>query len=393
MVCREAVPSAAQLRELAAAGWSVAVESHWPTLRRDGVTVRWLPAWTGRAMSIADAAAFWQAMRWRLGRVAHGAVPIGSPGTTGRDLWLRLMPGGAEFPVLAGPVADWLRAISGQGRVQVLPPAAAAVPRVVEIDQRLAYLAVMRNLPAGKPEWLDGDPASRWAVGKASARWQAPKGWRRASPFAPGGWQLNGQGWVDLAEVAAARSAGWHVWIDAAVVWPRTCDPYRTWAARIREQIDSPPAVIDRRVWRAAWRAIALHTVGAMHGAPRRTSHYGDVPPADAVRPRLTDGGVFRWETTAPALWPTTLHPEWTSAIWSRARLRLLTGPLRTGEWHLPDGIDCIGFRTDALYLTGDPGWPDDGAPGRFRVKRVGGGRAWPTGQAELLDGLTEVTP
>jgi hypothetical protein len=28
-----------------------------------------------------------------------------------------------------------------------------------------------------------------------------------------------------------------------------------------------------------------------------------------------------------------------------------------------------VAFRTDALYLTTDPGWADDGKPGRYRLK------------------------
>lgn len=391
LVCGDETPGVHELAALAASGWSVAVESHWPTLRRDGCTVRWLPAWTGRQMATVHAAYFWRALAGRLHGACYGARPIGSPGTTGRDLMLRCLPAGVEYPCLPPVVAEWLRSVSRQGRIQVLPAEVEHVERVVEVDMRLAYLAVMQSLPIGLPTWRDHcGPDNPYSPGKAYACWRAPRGWRRSSPFQPGGWPTTGAGWVDLCEVHAARRAGWDVEIVASVAWDTYGHPLRHWRDVIQHHAARPPHGVDAGVWRAAWRAMALHAVGAMHGAPRRQSHFGspsDVP-VDAVRPRLTSGDVARWETTAPAVWPETLHPEWSSTIWSRARLRLLTGPGRTGEWHLPDTTHVLGFRTDAIYMTEAPAWLDNGQPGAYRVKRIGGARAWPITQQQLLHGL-----
>jgi hypothetical protein len=83
-----------------------------------------------------------------------------------------------------------------------------------------------------------------------------------------------------------------------------------------------------------------------------------------------------------------TSHPEWSAEMWGRCRARLLSSPavggVRTGALHVPPG-SVIGLRTDGLTLVGDPGWPDDGAPGRFRlVGRARGVFGWPQTEAEL---------
>src|SRR5690606_26455092 len=134
------------------------------------------------------------------------------------------------------------------------------------------------------------------------------------------------------------------------------------------------------------------HTIGAFHGRPHRTTrastHAQDVPP-DARDWRL-EGDTFLWAEGERQAWPGMAHHEWSAAICARRRPRLLSGPTGAkGVWagvlHV-DPAQLVTCRTDAIYLTSDPGWPDDGSVGRFRRKRlVEGPLRVPTNQTELL--------
>lgn len=410
LVCTEAAPKMAELVALAGDGWSVYADgtsgARWPTLRRDGRVVRWLAAWTGRPMDVKSAVMLWGMLEAAAMRLAPGLRPIGAPGTTGRDAWLRLIPDGVSYPLLADDTAELLRSTSAQGRVEPSnehPTHITAGPDiggVWEYDARLAYLAALGELPAGEPTrlgarqgraWLDANPYGR---GRYEVDFAAPAGWGHVGILrADGAWPLEGTGWADGSEVALAQRHGWAVSVRQALVWERTCSPFRGWADRLVRTMGAPPRGADADVWRAVWRAVALHTIGAMHGAPRKVTRIAPTVdmPADAEGERPIGGDLSRWVETSSALWPETHHPEWTSTIWSRARCRLLDAPAgkgrRVGALHVPAG-DVLAFHTDAIYLARPADWPDDGALGRFRAKRS---RAFPrpqprpTTQAALL--------
>lgn len=55
------------------------------------------------------------------------------------------------------------------------------------------------------------------------------------------------------------------------------------------------------------------------------------------------------------------------------------------GALHVPPGT-VVAFRTDAIYLTQDPGWPSRGVPGDYLLKGVlPGPVAKPTTVVDLL--------
>lgn len=409
-VTGEAPASTASLSVLAASGWQVAAETATPTLRREGGgTVRWLSPWTGKTISPLHAGRWWSALSSTLAAVAPGARPMGSPGSTGRDVWLRTIPAGVEYPVMSEAAQAFVRSVAGQGRIEVLPPARETLPALYELDARLAYLGCLSNLPIGEPvtvtvragEWIESHP---YAPGWARARWAAPTGWKRPGILTANTirddagrpvWPLDGEGWANLAAIRLARAWGWSVTMDRAVAWERTAHPMRTFVRAMTRGLDSPAEGVEPAVWRASWRAMALHTIGAMYAAPRKVTHIlpidqADAAPADAENFRpMPAQGIVRYVTTVPALWPDTHHPEWSATVWERARVRLLDAQGSTGErvgaLHVPAG-NVVAMRTDALYLTRDPGWRDDGAIGRYRVKRSAAGpHVWPTSQRELL--------
>jgi hypothetical protein len=228
---------------------------------------------------------------------------------------------------------------------------------------------------------------------------QTGRGW--TYPNRPGGHFTT---WVDGAELAMIRR--W--WGPASIrgVWEamtfrhgRPLDNYARRLMRLLAAIDdhetAHATTDDAAVYAAARRAvrsIALHSIGSLTGKPRRVTRsqpitYGP-PPVGAVHARL-DGGEWRWSETGPPRQPALAQPQMAAAVWARARTRLLDGPavddIPTGALHVPRGW-VVGFRTDAIYLTHDPRWPDDGRPGRYRRKTtVPGPMVAPTNQTQLL--------
>lgn len=378
------------------------------TWRRDadGATVRVSPfgAWRPGVVETATAAEAW---RWTDAAVsdATGGVLLATPSTTGRDTLARLFPKDVELPTLADDLAEQIRSTSTQHRMELVTPPGAIVPAMYELDMRLAFAAVLRNLPAGEPERVKGEPIDYLPNrhGRYLCRWNVPDGWNGPGALptlTADGWRWPsrpgeaGAGWVDGAELALARRYGWTVAVAESVLWPTrpTVDPCRTWAEKMTglyAAAEAGPAGITgdaAAVARSMIRAIIIHAIGSLRGNGQRVTRTATPETAAAKGAdkhewwTLEDGTVV-WVEHHDARWAEWVRPEWTAAIWARNRCRLLDGPgakprasraataPRTGAYNLPGGIGLIGFRGDAIYLTGDPLWADDGKPGRYRVK------------------------
>jgi hypothetical protein len=400
-------PVAAELERFARDGWGVTYGGRWPVMRRptgdDGsVGVRWWGSWIGerRVTSPAEAEHTWTAIA-RACRLMHRARPAPTPARLGRELWHRGIPEGVVYAVPSPELARWIRDASHQGRIEVLP-GSGSVP-IYEYDARTAYLAVLNGLPVGAPRLVVGERKSLdvdpYAPSRYLIDWRAPSGWDRCGVFREGGGYPLASTvaqWADGAEVHLARRNGWHIQVHAVVVWPARADPLRGWHKRLDDVRTVVPAGVDPLTWRNVWRSVELQTIGAFTGGgirPRcmaRTTR----PPVGAT---AMGEGVFRWRREAVT--DPGAHPEWSAAIWARARVRLLDCPSgggegapRAGAWNVP-AADVIGFRTDAIYTTCEQrGWVDDGAPGRFRLARLRTeARAWPENQAAMIDGLHRV--
>lgn len=143
------------------------------------------------------------------------------------------------------------------------------------------------------------------------------------------------------------------------------------------------PAVVEAAS--GAIRQILLQTIGAFNSRGNVSTitvdSSWDVPQQYAHTVREI-GGKFVYEEPAPIRerQKPYYHPELASQVWSRARARVLHGPMAKGEkkgaLHV-DPTTLVGINGDALYTTSLPAWSlpmeygglDDGAVGRLRLK------------------------
>lgn len=363
-------------------------------VRPDGreVEVHRADAYFGSGVTPAAAAAGADELVGQLGDRFDGAGMLATPATTGRELILRSLPPGA-FSCLADDHQDLIRSTSGQGRIEMLW-SGGDLGELAEYDGRFMYAALCWGLGAGpavhddRPVW---EPRAR---GRYRVRFTVPAGWEHVGilgVMSGDGWEYPTEGvhetWADGAELLVAEKHGWTFDVlERLLLADGKADPLRRWADRLvaaREAVSTDEA-------RSALRSILLHGLGALHGRPSTVTKVtaADEVPADAELVRVEGDRVVWTAAGATAKWAAMSHPEWTSAVWARARARLLDGPRGVGALHVPRS-DLVAFRTDAIYLAGRrPDWEhaDDGKPGRFRlVGHTVGPMAGPTTSAELL--------
>lgn len=409
-------------------GWSG--ESHYladpdlPVLRfrhADGrrVTIMRAAAWWGETdADVATCAAAWEGLGRALDAVPAfaGAGLADTPATTGRALWLRTIPEGRNYPVLSAELRELIAATSGQGRIQRLDPPAgtSSGESFAYLDGRFMYAALTWGMPVGEPirhsgTEVDGWDAREWTSNlRGRGRWRitatVPEGWDHVGMFAApsgGGWVYPDQSgqrfttWADGSEVWAAMERGWEPKIHEGITWAegKPLDVWRDALVKVWATANASEAPAARLGAKAV-RQILVSTLGAFatraHPVTRSTgAEDAAAVPAGAEVRRVGDRLVWTEQGSLSAWSEQTSHVEWAATVWARARTRLLTargvGQERVGALTLPrDRI--VAFSTDALYLAGGaPGWADDGAPGRFRVKgHRPGAFAWPTSWAEV---------
>lgn len=424
------------------AGWRVADRGHYladadaPVCRwTDGqltVEVHHAGSWFGDTeASAGELADVWRRLGIAVDRAFPGGRLMATPSTTGRDLWLRTIGPKQEWPVLAPELAELVHATAGQGRIELrgAPEAEGIAPAFTYLDGRFMYAGLTWGLPVGKPRlWSSRELAGltdaeadallhgrgRWHVrARVPADWQhvgllmAPAAGAMNRPAVGpmpvgGGWHYPSaprelvECWADGAEVLLARNHGWRVELVEGMTW-REGKPLNVWRDRllgIWQQANAAGVPLAA----AAVRRMLLFGIGAFASRSHPSTHAVHVDQADASTGAGALDGVRHvgdmlvWQTPAQlGEWAANMaHPEWAAAVWARARVRLLDAPAgagygRVGALHVP-GSAVIGFRTDALYLTHDPQWPDDGEVGRFRCKgRITEPRPWPATVAELL--------
>lgn len=402
----------------------VALIGRWRgTGRWDGRTVEVQRAhiWFGEGVySARDAALAWAVLRRAVAEEFPGGVLLSSPATTGRDLWRRVIPRKAEFPVLSAELRELIQSTSGQGRRELCAPPEprAKVPYVVQYDMRLAYAALAWGMPVGAPTMVTGRAFADMAddeqhkVLARRGRWlvkaTVPGGWEHVgilpTPRSDGTWEWPSKpgtsftSWCSASELALARLHGWPVRVIEGFHFNEG-KPLNTWKDKLVKiyaaERGDVPAGVSKRVATAA-RMMILSSVGAF--ASRSHAITRSVPVTEAAAlpdnaPIREVGGMYVWEerTERSAWMERTSHPEWSAEIWARCRTRLLDAPtgqpgIKAGALHVPPG-NVIGMRTDGLTLAMDPGWFDDGAPGRFRLTgRMRGVFDWPTTDAALSE-------
>lgn len=381
----------------------VYLDGHFPVIRCGRGYVTEAAQWFGKAAveeaGAAHCARVWQ---WLTAAVQHywhdpKIVLLATPASTGRDLWLRsIPPNHPGWEVLDSEHQDWIRSSAHQGRIELMPRAQDTIEELIESDLRLAYLAVARNLPMGRPTMRQSPEVSEFAARQPS-RWEieftVPKSWKLPGLLpvmgAHGSWSYPVRGThsavIDGCELQLALQHGWKVTASKALLWPESGDPLRAFIDRLQRILSDSlrHSPLTQTLVRSAVRALALHTIGSLHGAPHRVTRTGsaDEVPADAERLQVLDDGSLQWVEQQAPQWAETVHPEWSTHIWARARYRvalpLLAAPVGS----------IVAVRTDAIYSTNllDVA-ADDGKAGRWVVKRrMVGPMRWPETHSELL--------
>lgn len=366
-------------------------------------------AWFGEGAysPIAAAAAFELVEAGVAHYFGDGARCLSTPATTARALWRRTIPAGRSYPVQSDEVRELIHATAGQARRELLPaPANGWLPGFAYLDGRLMYGALTWGMPVGAPvryARLDTRDPDAEKVLRGRSRWlvraTVPAGWDHvgllmapAGPAPSDGWRYPAEpgerfeAWCDGSEVWHALRAGWRVDVVEGLSWSEG-KPLEAWVNRLRQlygalergngaRVADEPADV-RKLAAGAVRRILLFGIGgfAARGGRyvnRRESARTANLPVDALDVAI-DGETVTWRERVDAGDTSCAHPEWSATVWARARVRLLTAP--TGDATVAAGAltlprrDIVAFSTDALYLTRDPGWPDDGQPGRFRRK------------------------
>lgn len=331
------------------------------------------------------------------GAFGAGAHCMGTPGRTGLDLFERSLPVGAEYPAIPAKLAELIRHNIGQGRIEFCAPTdAAPVDELISLDARWMYAACVEKLPRGPVEHLEGAAARRvgfekYALAFYRVVFRVPDDWGYSFGLLPA-WNertertywpkanTSPSSWYEAVvaepELRVAVDMGWHV--KVCEIWrfdpTGTPDPARNWMEKLRtlRARQHDPLVAG------ALRNIGNHTVGQWHRDAQRKLHITPVAdkgsiPLDALDvapyPSLADAREWRWYT------PGTLHrdqlryqhPEMSAYVWSYSRRRLV---LRAIEYQRQTGGMIAAFRNDALVVTRDPQWVDDGRIGTFREKR-----------------------
>jgi hypothetical protein len=368
-----------------------------------------------------------------------------TPGLTGRELWRTTIPYGKAYPILPQDCRDLIRHTEGQGRFELLPPPASLpdglAPELVYLDGRFMYAAPALTEEIGiGPVIYDRLPIYEgFGPGRYSIRFRIPFDWHhvglfmvplpddpraalRASrtreglrrwyfPSAPG---MVGETWADAAELRIAFAPFPHRCPDCAAHYKAndgTRCPLHSWEITILERLiftkDRPLRGWAERLVaardccegddlaQATLRSILLHAIGGFHSQGAHltaASHDPAAVPANipADMALAVDGSeIYTWELPAqPPRFPDYQRPELSAQVWGRTRARLLLhrtiDGTFTGALTLPLE-QIVAFRLDALYVTVDPGWPDNGRPGVLRVKgKLAGPVPWPREEADL---------
>lgn len=399
----------------------------------DHVEIRSLQEWTDQ--EVDDPALARDALR----RLWHAlsqhwpdeVVLLGSPGQTGRDLWTRTIPTTGQFaggfPVMSPELRGLIHATAGQGRVELFAPphANAQMPELVEYDRTLAYARHTWKSPVGEPKRLTGaafaalsDKEKKAALFSCShwhVRVTVPTDWDHVGLLpapAPGDrdWHYPAgpgtvfQTWASGPEVYTAVTnhlRPWKVEVLDGLVW-KEGKPLDDWSRKLQDawatlksnsELHGDPRerAVSYLASRAV-RALLLQGIGAFAAQPGMvtgTTRTGqDLP--DGVEIIGEHHGVITWQRRTRATDERNSHPEWAMYVWGGARRALLDMNMRDDKVHV--GLlwvpreAAVAARTDALYLTQDPGWPYHGKPGEYLKKgHLTDPAAWPSAEGELF--------
>lgn len=330
-------------------------------------------------------------------RAWPAAVWSASPATFAGWLWLRTMAGVRMPAPVTGELVDiWS---GGQGRVEWFRGPEPAGPVQMQVwDGRAQYASCLAEIPLVS-EWtmIQGDApmraGKRRPPGRYRVRWSGCDRLGVIPVQTASGrwtWPAEGEAWADPWEIHLIESGivpGRIEEISRSVIPARIAHPDCLRA--VRAILDpTRPGIVG-----AMGRAGLIQLVGKLGtqrpGAVEERIPLGHVPPGwepnDTTRVEGDEVVTIRARPASPVQAALQQLPV-ASTVWARARARLVDSPGpdgRTGAAHLPPGV-LAAMRTDALWIVDhDPGWADDGRPGRLRLVDTVTVRRWPRSLAD----------
>lgn len=372
------------------------------------VEVHRAASWFGEgAYSVDDARDAYDATRTLIEGAFEGCTLVGTPATTGRELFVHTIPRGHEYPVLSAELQELIRATSGQHRYDPtdaeLGARGGTLPGLFELDGRFMFAGCAWGGAVGVPTRDTCDTFAGGARARYRVTFTVPREWPHLGILGvrePGGrWvyprapRATGETWADGCAVELALKHGWRVVIHERIIWA-TGKPLDAWAdrlVRVRESVTGGDRV--SALVRGALRRLVLTSIGAFWGTAAAVTHEAPLsagmPRGEHVDNLRAEGAFWVWTERGDQGWAALAHPEWSAHVWALAQRRLLDAPTgtktRAGVLHV-DPATVVALRADAVYLTEPPAWPDDGRSGRFRlVRAVRRPIPCPASHAELL--------
>ncbi|MFJ9521828.1 hypothetical protein ACIRPK_26690 [Kitasatospora sp. NPDC101801] len=356
-------------------------------------------------------------------------VLLGFPSATALDLWRHTLPRRGiwenGYPVMSTELRELMHATAGQGRTElILPPRVPAVlPSLIEYDRIFAYAKHTWKSGVGAPSRLTRAAFAALSEQEQDNALMAPSHWN-IKVTVPSGWQHIGllpapvpgerswdyparpgttfTTWASGPEVVIARARQWHVEVLDGLVW-KSGSPLKEWAEKLKAtwaglaaqaQLNNDPRL--RQAYHLASRgirSILLYGIGAFAQGPTLNSGFTapGQPVPDGVEILTQDANGITWQHLSHTA--SDPHPNWSAGVWGAARAALEELVMKekdetlatVGALHVPPGT-VVAFRTDAIYLTQDPGWPSRGVPGDYLLKGILPGPVpTPTTVEELL--------
>ncbi|HEY7350389.1 MAG TPA: hypothetical protein VH599_18890 [Ktedonobacterales bacterium] len=337
----------------------------------------------------------WKALRQIVGRHGGGLPLLGSPGSIGLALLERLLPAGSSYPVQSEAIRALLHTHSPQPRKECLTASTLEhIPGFHYLDGRWMYAAcLIYSFPVGSPERDCLDQFERYRPGWYRITATIPADWQQVGLLPVPGERMGSEKpwtwpatpgavladlWVSEPELRLALEQGWACTIHERLLFAGQ-KVLRTWQERlVRMRADAERLAPNLRpLVSGAIREILLHAVGRWHmqsweeertlTLDEWTRLASSLSADEQMSAYQRETGVMSYVAKRPLSGRETkwLRPEWSAYVWAYCRVlltrRLLSLPRAT----------ILGVNTDAIYVTVDPGWPDDGTPGSFRSKGV----------------------
>jgi hypothetical protein len=312
-----------------------------------------------------------------------------TPAMTGRLLWQQTR-NPDDYPPMDAETMHLFQRTSGQARVEICtPPRAETVPGFYEYDARWFYVACCTGLPCGTMTRYDGR-YDRYKRGRYLIRFTVPNNWGHLGIFgvkaadANDGWLYPRHGtyetWAGWTEINLASDRGWHMEVIDGYAWagdmPAPLDVWRDKLLRL---------ALNQPAYARTVRDIIIQTIGAFHATGKDElvtvgrDALDTVPDASRLSLRPNTDGTYTYKARV-SLPPHRLrlaHPEWSADVYAKARTRLLYYPQKklgriVAAWGAltVEPAQVLALRNDAIYLSVDPQWPDDGREGAMTRRR-----------------------